>query len=121
MKYICLIYVPADFEPSTEDRQRIGAAYQEMNQKLDSSIEARARLGEAHTATTLRIRNEKMLLTDGPFAETKEVLAGFYVLDCANLDEALECARQIPSARYGAVEVRPVVEDWTPELETWRF
>lgn len=60
------------------------------------------------TATTIRIRDGKTLTTDGPFAETKEQLGGFYLLDCANLDEALEYAARIPSARFGAVEVRPV-------------
>jgi len=60
-------------------------------------------------ATTVRLRNGKALVTDGPFAETKEVLSGFYIIDCKDLDEALGYAKRIPDAQFGAVEVRPVV------------
>ena len=63
------------------------------------------------TATTVRVRGEETELTDGPFAVTKEVLAGYYVLDCADLDEAIRHAARLPWARYGSVEVRPVVSD----------
>jgi hypothetical protein len=60
------------------------------------------------TATTVRVRNGKVSVTDGPFAETKEQLAGFYVIEARNLDEAIEAAAKIPPAREGSVEVRPV-------------
>jgi hypothetical protein len=60
------------------------------------------------SATTVRIRQGRSFVTDGPFAETKEVLGGFYVLDCRDLEEAIEYARRIPDAQFGAVEVRPV-------------
>ena len=60
------------------------------------------------SATTVRVRAGKAAVTDGPFAETKEVLGGIYVLDCVDLDDALEYAKQIPDARFGAVEVRPI-------------
>ncbi len=61
------------------------------------------------TATTVRVRGGKAATTDGPFAETKEMFAGYYLLDCKDLDEAIEYAEKIPSAKYGAVEVRPVM------------
>jgi len=67
-------------------------------------------LGEQETAT-VRIRGGKAMVTDGPFAETKEVLGGFYIIDCKDLDEALEYAKRIPDAQFGAVEARPVVGD----------
>jgi hypothetical protein len=63
------------------------------------------------TATTVRVRNGERLLTDGPFAETKEQLGGFYIVDCKDLDEAISWAERIPSLpHYGAVEVRPIME-----------
>jgi hypothetical protein len=82
-------------------------------------VEAKAKASNAYvcsaglemapaTATTVRIRQGLELVTDGPFAETKEIFGGFYVLDCRDLDEALAYARQIPDAQFGAVEVRPV-------------
>ena len=61
------------------------------------------------TATSVRVRNGQSVLSDGPFAETKEQLGGYYLLECKNLDEALEWAAKIPSARYGTIEVRPVM------------
>jgi hypothetical protein len=66
-------------------------------------------VGGRANATTVRIRDGKTLTTDGPYAETKEVMGGFYVIDCEDLDEALEYAAQIPDAKHGAVEVRPVM------------
>jgi hypothetical protein len=71
---------------------------------------ANSPLHETHTATTVRVRNEEVELTDGPFAVTKEILAGYYVLSCSNLDEALRQAARLPTARYGSVEVRPIME-----------
>jgi hypothetical protein len=65
-------------------------------------------LQPVETATTLRVRGGRATITDGPFAETKEQLAGFYLIDAANLDEALEVAAKIPPAREGSIEVRPV-------------
>jgi hypothetical protein len=70
------------------------------------------------SATTVRVRNGDALVTDGPFAETKEALGGFYILDCADLDEALAYAAKIPPARHGAIEVRPIMEipGWEEEI-----
>ena len=62
------------------------------------------------TATVVRVRGDEALTTDGPFAETKEVLGGFFILDCESLDEALAYAEKIPAAEHGAVEVRPIAQ-----------
>lgn len=66
-------------------------------------------IGDGSAATTVRVRNGKTTLTDGPYAESKEVMGGYYLLDCKDLDEALEYAAQIPDAESAAVEVRPVM------------
>lgn len=68
------------------------------------------RLHPPSSATTVRVRNDETDFVDGPFATTKELLAGYYVLQCADLDEALKQAARVPLARYGSVEVRPVME-----------
>jgi hypothetical protein len=68
-----------------------------------------APLAPATAATSVRMRDGERLIADGPFAETKEVLGGFFELECTNLDEALDWAARIPGARYGTIEVRPVV------------
>ncbi len=114
MKYLCLLYVaegsaPAPGTPafSAEVVAANVAATGAMTKAgvlLDS-----APLHPARAATTLRVRAGETLLTDGPFAELKEQLGGYYLLECANLDEALRWAATIPAARSGAVEVRPVM------------
>jgi hypothetical protein len=68
-----------------------------------------APLHSTEMATTVRVRDGETALTDGPFAVTKEVLGGYYILDCVDLDEALRHAARLPTARYGSVEVRPIV------------
>ena len=68
------------------------------------------RLRPSSTASTVQVRDGGVVIADGPFAETKEQIAGFYLIDCADLDEALEVAAQIPAAAYGTIEVRPVWE-----------
>jgi hypothetical protein len=70
------------------------------------------RLRPASDATTVRIRNDEVLIADGPFAETKEQVAGYDVIDCASLDEALDVASRHPTARLGTIEVRPVLTGW---------
>ena len=71
-------------------------------------------LGGRAYATTVRIRDGQTLMTDGPYAETKEVVGGFYILDCRDIDEAIEYATQLPAAKYAGVEIRPVMffPDW---------
>ena len=68
------------------------------------------RLRPSSDATTVRVRNAEVLTTDGPFAETKEQLAGYFIVDCKDLDEAIEVAGKIPGAKYGSIEVRPIWE-----------
>lgn len=84
------------------------AITQEMNAR--GVREAGEPLQDVNTATTVRVKNDKTLTTDGPYAETKEHLVGYYILKCKNLDEALEFAAKLPDARHGAVEVRPILE-----------
>jgi hypothetical protein len=67
-------------------------------------------LHHASAATTVRVRDHAAMLTDGPFAETKEQISGYFLLDCSDLDQALEWAARIPGARHGAVEVRPILD-----------
>ena len=67
-------------------------------------------LHPVHTATTVRVRNGQATVTDGPFAETKEALAGFYLIDARDLNEAIQIASQIPPAKYGSIEIRPTRE-----------
>jgi len=81
-------------------------------------------IGGTPGATTVRVREGKTILTDGPYAETKEVMGGFYILDCRDLDEALEYAAKIPDAKHAAVEVRPVMHvpgwDYGPTADRQR-
>jgi hypothetical protein len=74
------------------------------------------RLRPVSDATTVRIRGDEVLLADGPFAETKEQVAGYDVIDCADLDEAIEVASRHPTARLGTIEVRPVLTGWQDQL-----
>jgi hypothetical protein len=97
--------------PSTEPMDEIMAQHHAVTAKARSRnayIYSEA-IGGGANATTVRVRDGQVLLTDGPYAETKEVMGGFYVLDCRDLDEALEYARMIPDAKHGGVEVRPVM------------
>ena len=110
MKYVALIYADPDgWEAVPEDeRQRITEKYMALAREPVSV--GGEQLEDADTATTVRVRDGETLTTDGPFAETKEQLGGYYLIDCASLDEALEFAARIPAAERGAVEVRPLVE-----------
>ncbi len=113
MQYIALIYTDRDLEPkygSAEFDSYMGG-YMEANKRFrdDKVMVAGEPLEAPSTATTLRIRNGKVETMDGPFAETKEQLGGFYILDCPNLDDALKYAAMIPGAKHGAIEVRPIM------------
>ncbi len=107
MKYLCLVYLAEDKYNACPDKKC--AAYA---QELESSghLLAAEPLHSVETATTVRIRNKKMEVTDGPFAETKEHLAGFYLIDAKDINEAIHWASKIPPAEYGSIEVRPVRE-----------
>ncbi len=110
MKYLCTIY--------GEESQMAGATPEQMNEMLEAygafgqeagdAIVAGEGLQPTSTATTVRVRDGERMLTDGPFAETKEQLGGFFLIEAADQDEALRIAAGIPSARLGSVEVRPV-------------
>jgi hypothetical protein len=114
MKYLCLIYDDekkvAGMSPK-ESEAFMGEyfAFTEGIQKSGHYIGGEA-LQPVQTATTVRIRNGKMATTDGPFAETKEQLGGFYFINAKDLNDAIQVASRIPSARTGSIEVRPVME-----------
>ncbi len=114
MQYLLLIYSEENgrAEMPEEALQAMYAEYGALTESLRSSgqLVSGDELQPTSTATTVRVRDGETLVTDGPFAETKEQLGGYYLVDCASLDEALEIAARIPSARHGSVEVRPVVQ-----------
>jgi hypothetical protein len=107
MKYLCLVYLEEKKFDAVPDSECM--AFSEGIKKTGQRLAAEA-LQRVHTATTVRVRNGKVSMTDGPFAETKEQLAGFYLIDAKDLDEAVALASQIPPARVGSIEVRPVRE-----------
>jgi hypothetical protein len=116
MQYMLLIYnPPGDWESMpSEQRQAISGEYFTFTEELRESgkLVAGDALQSISTATSIRVRDGETLTTDGPFAETKEVLGGYYLIDVETLDEALEWAAKIPGAQYGTIEVRPVVTDY---------
>jgi hypothetical protein len=115
VKYLLLIYQDADDAREEElDREGLLAEYGRFNAEFGVRLRGGAELHPVSTATTVRVRDGRTLLTDGPFAETKEHLAGYYVVECETLDEALELAAAIPGARFGSIEVRPQVEGQEP-------
>ena len=105
MKYLCLVYLERDKFTAVPDRECFNCGDELKQQGLLLAAEP---LFGAETAKTVRIRNGRAAITDGPFAETKDQLAGFYLIDAANHDEALQIAARIPPARAGSIEVRPV-------------
>ncbi len=114
MKYLLLIYGDDSdpMDPSAAETQDIFQAYQAFTDEIDGRgiLVGSNALQAVSTATTVRVRDDEVLITDGPFAETKEQLGGYYLVDCADLDEALEVAAKIPGARSGSIEVRPIWE-----------
>ena len=114
MKYMLLIHDDEQVwgRLSEVERGQIYAEYGQFTQEIKSGGQylAGAQLQPTSTATSVRVRNGKRLLTDGPFAETREQLGGYYLVDAKDLDEALAIAARIPSARLGTIEVRPLVE-----------
>ena len=108
MKYLLLIctdgtFDPADHEPAEFDAQPWVDEMTRRGVRLTGS-----RVRNASDATTVRVRGGETLVTDGPFAETKEQIGGYYVVDCKDLDEAIEVAAKIPGAQIGTIEVRPI-------------
>jgi hypothetical protein len=114
MKYMLLIHddEKAWGRLSDAERQKIYAEYGAFSAELRAAGQylAGSQLQPTTTATSVRVRDGKRLVTDGPFAETREQLGGYYLVEAKNLDEAIGLAAKIPSAKIGTIEVRPVVE-----------
>ena len=114
MKYLLLIYQDEKqwVGLSEAERQKIYAEYGQLRAELvtKGQFVGGSQLHPVATASSVRVRNGKELVTDGPFAETHEQLGGYFLVEAKNLDEALGIAARIPSAREGTVEVRPIVE-----------
>jgi hypothetical protein len=114
MKYLCLICAETVMEQMTETeaaRQfREYVAFTDDIKRNGHFISAN-RLLPPDAATTVRVRNGQVTVTDGPFAETKEQFGGYYVIEAADLNEAIQVAAKIPGARYGCVELRPIAQD----------
>jgi hypothetical protein len=107
MKYLCLVYLESEKLRSVPDHECRACGDGFRSRGLLVAAEA---LKPVETATTVRVRNGQLSVTDGPFAETKEQLAGFYLIEARDLNEAIQVAAKIPPAREGSVEVRPVRE-----------
>ncbi len=107
MKYLCLVYLEQEKLHAVPDRECAACGLDLRDRGVLIAAEP---LHPVDTATTIRVRNGKVLITDGPFAETKEQLAGFYLIDARDLNDAIHVASKIPPAREGSVEVRPVRE-----------
>ena len=110
MQYMLLIY--SNENRSDDGDEEVIKRYGKFTQEVSDGgkLVSADRLKPATAATTVRIRNGETLVTDGPFAETKEQLGGYYVLECENIDGALQYAAKIPAAEIGTIEVRPVWE-----------
>ena len=111
MRYMLLIYTDEQALSDAEREQCFGEST-ELAHHLDASRQyvAAAPLYPTSTATSVRVREGKRLVTDGPFAETREQLGGYFLVDASDLDEAIAIAERIPMSRRGTIEIRPVVE-----------
>jgi hypothetical protein len=111
MEYALLIYsVPPQTQPSPEQQKQVTEAYNAYTKALVDAGAMRGgeALQDGKTATTVRFNNGNKVVTDGPFAETKEEFGGFYLIEAADLDEAIAWAAKCPGAQWGSIEVRPV-------------
>lgn len=111
MKYMLLVYMN-EKAMSDDEREHCYVESAQLAQELDRTKKyiSAGPLHSVSTATSLQVRSGKRLVTDGPFAETREQLGGYYLVDAADLDEAMAIAEQIPAARYGTIEIRPLLE-----------
>ena len=111
MKYMLLVYLAEDALSDTE-REHCYVESAQLTQDLNVSGHylAASPLHPVATATSVRVRDGRRVVTDGPFAETREQLGGFYLVEACDLDEALNIAERIPPARFGTIEIRPVLE-----------
>ncbi len=112
MRYLLLIYTneATEAQASQAEQDAIMQAYYAFGDSAKEQIIAGDALMPTTTATTVRVREGETLIADGPFAETKEQLGGYYLVNCENLDEAIALAAKIPGASMGSIEVRPVFE-----------
>lgn len=112
MRYLLLVCGNDAEQLTPEQSQERYEAYNtcEAEMKARGVLLSRERLRPISTATTVRVRNGELVLADGPFAETKEQIAGYFLVDCSDLDEAVDLASLIPAAHYSTIEVRPVWE-----------
>ncbi|WP_132133056.1 YciI family protein [Pseudoduganella sp. UC29_71] len=115
MEYMILIYADEKLYSGMSEQQlgELMQSYGDYTQELIAAgvLRGGSELAPVHTATTVRVRDGKIACTDGPFAETKEQLGGYYLIDCANLDEAIQWAAKCPSAGVGSMEVRPQIKN----------
>lgn len=114
MKYVVLVYQDEAHAKAASEEQmaRSVEAFNRFHEKYAETgiIQDGQRLRHSDTATTVRVRKGSKLITDGPFAETKEHLAGFYLIEADNLDDAIEFAADVPTSQSGSIEIRPVYE-----------
>jgi hypothetical protein len=112
MRYVLLIYGPVEGGPSPEESQAEMPRWFQYTEELQQAglMLGGEALQWADTATTVRVRDGETLVTDGPFAETKELLGGYYLIDAPDLATAQEWAAKMPNIKYGTVEVRPIME-----------
>jgi hypothetical protein len=120
MKYLCMVYLDERRLNELPDEECV--AYDTAIRKSGNCIASEA-LESVQTATTVRVRNGKVSVTDGPFAETKEQLAGFYMIEASDLNEAIQLASKIPPARVGSVEVRPIrpIREMVAQADSQKF
>ena len=115
-QYMLLVYEEEVDSTEQAEREKVTPTLLELHAGLREAglLVGVQRLRTTESATSVRVRDGETEITDGPFAVTKEVLAGYYILECADLDEALKHAARLPMARFGTVEVRPVVspDEW---------
>jgi hypothetical protein len=112
MRYALLVCIDEDTELTDEQVERQWTEFMGFQDEMEARgvLVNRERLRPTSLSTTVRVRDEGLVVADGPFAETKEQIAGFYIIECEDLDEAIEIASRNPGARYGTIEVRPVWE-----------
>ena len=122
MKYLCLIYDDEKIWETVKPPEYEKIMHEYFDLSADLARSGKLVAGEAlqpiATATTVRVRNGKVSTTDGPFAETKEQLGGFYLIEAKDLNDAIQVAARIPSARLGSVEVRPI-QDFSKQAEEY--
>jgi hypothetical protein len=109
-QYLMLIYMPTEGGPTPEEMAEMGPRWDAYTEQLRDAglLIGGDALQSTDTATTLRERNGEVQITDGPFAETKEALGGYYLVDAPDLDTVIEHAKSIPNIRYGSLEIRPI-------------